>query len=24
VLANRSDIDLDRQVTAPGATWLDY
>jgi type IV secretory pathway VirD2 relaxase len=23
-LANRSDIDLDRQVTAPGATWLDY
>jgi Protein of unknown function (DUF3363) len=24
VLANRSDIDLNRQVTAPGATWLDY
>jgi Protein of unknown function (DUF3363) len=24
VLVNRSDIDLDRQVTAPGATWLDY
>jgi Protein of unknown function (DUF3363) len=24
VLANRSDIDLDRQVRAPGATWLDY
>jgi type IV secretory pathway VirD2 relaxase len=24
VLANRSDIDLDRQVAAPGATWLDY
>jgi hypothetical protein len=24
VLANRSDIDLDRQITAPGATWLDY
>jgi hypothetical protein len=24
VLASRSDIDLDRQVTAPGATWLDY
>jgi type IV secretory pathway VirD2 relaxase len=24
VLANRSDIDLERQVTAPGATWLDY
>ncbi len=24
VLANRSDIDLDRQVTARGATWLDY
>jgi Protein of unknown function (DUF3363) len=24
VLANRSDINLDRQVTAPGATWLDY
>jgi type IV secretory pathway VirD2 relaxase len=24
VLATRSDIDLDRQVTAPGATWLDY
>jgi hypothetical protein len=24
VLANRSDIDLDRQVTAPGATWRDY
>jgi hypothetical protein len=23
VLANWSDIDLDRQVTAPGATWLD-
>ena len=24
VLANRSDIDLARQVTAPGATWLDH
>jgi Protein of unknown function (DUF3363) len=24
VLANRSDIGLDRQVTAPGATWLDH
>ena len=24
VLANRSDIDLVRQVTAPGATWLDH
>jgi hypothetical protein len=24
VLANRSDIDLDRQVTAQGSTWLDY
>jgi hypothetical protein len=24
VLANRSDIDLEPQVTAPGATWLDY
>jgi hypothetical protein len=24
VLASRSDIDLDRQVTEPGATWLDY
>jgi Protein of unknown function (DUF3363) len=24
VLANRSDIDLERQVTTPGATWLDY
>jgi Protein of unknown function (DUF3363) len=24
VLASRSDIDLDRQVTAPGATWLDH
>jgi len=24
VLANRSDIDLGRQVTAPGATWLDH
>jgi Protein of unknown function (DUF3363) len=24
VLANRSDIDLARQVKAPGATWLDY
>ena len=24
VLANRSDIDLDQQVTAPGATWLDH
>jgi hypothetical protein len=23
-LASRSDIDLARQVTAPGATWLDY
>ena len=24
VLASRSDIDLDRQVKAPGATWLDH
>jgi type IV secretory pathway VirD2 relaxase len=24
VLANRSDIDLDGQVMAPGATWLDH
>jgi hypothetical protein len=24
VLASRSDIDLDRQIAAPGATWLDY
>jgi hypothetical protein len=24
VLANRSDINLARQVTALGATWLDY
>lgn len=24
VLANRSDFDLDRQITAPGATWLDH
>ena len=24
VLANRSDIDLARQVTAPGVTWLDH
>jgi hypothetical protein len=24
VLASRSDIDLDPQVMAPGATWLDY
>ncbi|SMH43328.1 relaxase/mobilization nuclease domain-containing protein [Azospirillum agricola] len=24
VLAPRSDADLDRQVTAPGATWLDH
>jgi hypothetical protein len=24
VLASRSDIDLARQVTARGATWLDY
>ena len=24
VLANRSDIDVARQVTAPGATWLDH
>jgi type IV secretory pathway VirD2 relaxase len=24
VLASRSDIGLDRQVTAPGATWLDH
>jgi type IV secretory pathway VirD2 relaxase len=24
VLANRSDIDLARQLTAPGATWLDH
>ncbi len=24
VLASTSDIDLDRQVTAPGAIWLDY
>jgi type IV secretory pathway VirD2 relaxase len=23
ILANRSDLDLTRQVTAPGATWLD-
>ena len=23
-LANRSDFDLARQVTAPGATWLDH
>ncbi|WP_027061098.1 relaxase/mobilization nuclease domain-containing protein [Mesorhizobium loti] len=24
VLANRSDVDLNRQITAPGATWLDH
>src|SRR5262249_41413599 len=24
ILANRSDIDLARQATAPGATWLDH
>jgi type IV secretory pathway VirD2 relaxase len=24
VLATRSDLDLNRQITAPGATWLDY
>ena len=24
VLANRSDLDLNRQITAPGATWLDH
>jgi len=24
VLANRSDLDIARQVTAPGATWLDH
>lgn len=24
VLANRSDLDLNRQVTAPGTTWLDH
>ncbi|MER8705153.1 DUF3363 domain-containing protein [Mesorhizobium sp. M1088] len=24
VLANRSDFDLNRQTTAPGATWLDH
>jgi type IV secretory pathway VirD2 relaxase len=24
MLAPRSDIDLDRQITAPGATWLDH
>lgn len=24
VLANRSDFDLNRQATAPGATWLDH
>jgi hypothetical protein len=24
VLANRSDFDIERQVTALGATWLDY
>ncbi|TKW65089.1 MAG: DUF3363 domain-containing protein [Paracoccus denitrificans] len=24
VLANRSDIDLQAQITAPGATWLDH
>ncbi|RUZ78237.1 DUF3363 domain-containing protein [Mesorhizobium sp. M7A.F.Ca.US.006.01.1.1] len=24
VLANRSDFDLNRQITAPGATWLDH
>jgi type IV secretory pathway VirD2 relaxase len=24
MLASRSDFDLDRQVTAPGATWLDH
>ncbi|MGB3834488.1 MAG: DUF3363 domain-containing protein [Mesorhizobium sp.] len=24
VLANRSDLDLGKQITAPGATWLDH
>jgi type IV secretory pathway VirD2 relaxase len=24
VLANRSDLDLQKQITAPGATWLDH
>ncbi|WP_366143296.1 DUF3363 domain-containing protein [Azospirillum sp.] len=24
VLAHRSDFDLDRQIVAPGATWLDH
>lgn len=24
ILATRSDLDLDRQVTAPGSTWLDH
>jgi len=24
VLANRSDLDLEGQITAPGATWLDH
>ncbi|MER9586288.1 DUF3363 domain-containing protein [Mesorhizobium sp. M0276] len=24
LLANRSDFDLNRQITAPGATWLDH
>lgn len=24
VLANRSDLDLNRQIAAPGATWLDH
>ena len=24
VLASRSDLDLNRQITAPGATWLDH
>ncbi|MBB4020197.1 type IV secretory pathway VirD2 relaxase [Chelatococcus caeni] len=24
MLANRSDFDLNRQITAPGATWLDH
>jgi hypothetical protein len=24
VLANRSDLDLSQQITAPGATWIDH
>ncbi len=24
VLANRSDLELEKQITAPGATWLDH